>query len=54
VVLGGNLEAPKRVPIEAVSGMHDVYIVFRNPQADESDALMLLRSIEFIPREGTQ
>jgi cytochrome c len=52
VVLGANLEAPARVPLAAVSGVHDVYLVFRNPDARPSDALMLLRSIEFT-RDGS-
>lgn len=48
VVLGANLEPPTRIPIARTSGIHDVYIVFRNPRARQSDALMLLRSIEFL------
>lgn len=53
VVLGANLEPPTRIAITPTSGIHDVYIVFRNPVARQSDALMLLRSIEFLRTGGT-
>jgi len=53
VVLGANLEPPTRIAITPTSGIHDVYIVFRNPVARQSDALMLLRSVEFLRTGGT-
>lgn len=54
MVLGADLEPPTRIPIRATTGLHDVYIVFRNPDARETDALMLLRSIEFLRGEPGQ
>lgn len=50
VVLGENLEKPVVVDVSAVSGMHDVYFVFRNAQARADDALMILTGIGF--RQG--
>jgi cytochrome c len=52
VVLGANLEKPVSVALPGVSGVHDVYIVFRNPRTGPADALMLLTSIEFKPAGG--
>ena len=55
MVLGADLEPPTRIPLAPTSGMHDVYLVFHNPEAQRSDALMLLRSIEFLrPEEAAQ
>ena len=53
--VGADLEPPTRIPLAPTSGVHDVYIVFHNPVAQRSDALMLLRSIEFLrPEEAAQ
>ncbi len=49
VVLGANLEKPVSVAVSGVTGVHDVYIVFRNPQTGPADALMLITGIEFKP-----
>ncbi len=49
VVLGANLEKPVSVLVSGMSGVHDVYIVFRNPQTGPADALMLITGIEFKP-----
>ena len=49
VVLGGNLEKPVSVSVGGASGMHDVYIVFKNPQTGPADALMLITGVEFKP-----
>ncbi|HEX6058010.1 MAG TPA: PQQ-dependent sugar dehydrogenase [Gemmatimonadaceae bacterium] len=49
VVLGERLEKPVAVSLSGVGGVHDVFIVFRNAEAGAADALMLLRSIEFVP-----
>ena len=49
VVLGENLEKPVSVNVGGIGGVHDVYIVFRNPRTGPADALMLLRGIEFVP-----
>ena len=49
VVLGGNLEKPVSVAVGGATGMHDVYIVFRNPTTGPADALMLITGIEFKP-----
>ena len=50
MVLGANLEAPARIPLEETEGVHDLFIIFRNPDAGRSDALMLIRSVEFVPQ----
>ncbi|MEO8563089.1 MAG: PQQ-dependent sugar dehydrogenase [bacterium] len=49
VVLGANLEKPVSVVVSGVTGVHDVYIVFRNPRTGPADALMLITGIEFKP-----
>jgi cytochrome c len=49
VVLGGNLEKPVSVATGGATGIHDVYIVFRNPRTGPADALMLITGIEFKP-----
>ena len=49
VVLGDNLEKPLSVTLDAVTGTHDVYVVFTNAAARASDDLLLLTGIEFIP-----
>lgn len=43
--------AGKPVPVDVskVEGIHDVYVVIRNEDARESDALMIMTGIEFIP-----
>jgi cytochrome c551/c552 len=43
---------PKVVQLSGVSGVHDVYVVFTNPQAGPDDALVLLTAIEFQPAAG--
>ena len=53
VILGERLEKPVSVSVGGVGGVHDVYIVFRNPNTGPADALMLLRSIEFVPLSAT-
>lgn len=47
VVLGGNLEKPVTVSVAGATGVHDVYVVFRNPRTGPADALMLITGIEF-------
>ena len=54
VVLGANLEKPVSVVVSGVSGMHDVYIVFRNAQTGPADALMLITGIEFRPASAIE
>ncbi|CAN5921591.1 hypothetical protein BH11GEM2_BH11GEM2_15840 [soil metagenome] len=49
VVLGNNLEKPVSVAVSGANGVHDIYIVFRNPQTGPADALMLITGIEFKP-----
>ncbi len=49
VVLGANLEKPVSVTVSGATGVHDVYIVFHNPQTGPADALMLITGIEFKP-----
>jgi hypothetical protein len=53
VVLGENLEKPVSVAVSGVTGVHDVYIVFRNPRTGPADALMLITGIEFKPAPRT-
>jgi cytochrome c len=43
---------PKVVTLPNVRGVHDVYVVFRNPSAGPDDALVLLTAIEFRPAES--
>jgi cytochrome c len=52
VVLGENLERPVSVDVGGVRGVHDVYVVFRNPRAGPADALLLITGIEFKPNGG--
>jgi cytochrome c len=52
VVLGADLEKPVSVALPNVGGVHDVYVVFRNPRTGPADALMLLTSVEFKPTAG--
>ena len=47
IVLGSSLERPVPVDVSGVSGVHDVYVVFRNPEARSTDALVLVTGIEF-------
>jgi len=39
------------VPITAVRGVRDVYLVFKNPAADAKDALLTLNAIKFVLEE---
>ena len=52
VVLGADLEPPARISLDGAQGVNDLFVVFRNPEASRADALMLVRSIEFIPENG--
>jgi cytochrome c len=47
VFFGDDLDPPVQVDVSAVTGMHDVYIVFRNPDAGAGDALVILTHIGF-------
>ena len=47
VFLGSSLEKPVSIPVSGVSGIQDVYVVFRNPDAGPADALFLVTSVEF-------
>jgi cytochrome c len=49
VVLGDNLEKPVTVKLDGVTGVHDVYFVFTNPNARADDDLLLLTGVEFKP-----
>jgi cytochrome c len=49
VFLGANLEKPVPFPVGSHTGMHDVYIVFRNPNAGPASALFLVTGVEFRP-----
>jgi hypothetical protein len=46
-VLGSSLERPVSVDVAGVSGVHDVFLVFRHPGARPTDALLLVRGVEF-------
>jgi hypothetical protein len=39
------------VDVSDVSGVHDLYVLFRNPDARPTDALLLVTGIEF-KRDG--
>lgn len=43
--------AGKPIPFDVTkySGVHDLYLIIRNQEAKESDALMILTALEFIP-----
>ncbi|MEX2639052.1 MAG: PQQ-dependent sugar dehydrogenase [Balneolales bacterium] len=45
---GDDLDPPLPVNVSDVNGMQDVYIVVRNPEAGENDALLILTGLEFI------
>jgi cytochrome c551/c552 len=49
VFLGANLEKPVSFPVGSHTGTHDVYVVFRNPNAGPASALFLVTGVEFIP-----
>jgi cytochrome c len=44
---GDAVGKPIPVDVSGVEGMHDVYIVVRNPEAKENDALVIMTGIEF-------
>jgi cytochrome c len=46
---GDDLDPPVTVDVSDVSGMHDLYVVFRNPEAGPDDALLLITGLEFKP-----
>lgn len=45
---GEAMGAPAIIDVSKAEGIHDLYIVVKNPQAKESDALVLMTGIEFI------
>jgi cytochrome c len=49
VILGSSLERPMSVDVSDVSGVHDVYVLFRNADARPTDALLLVTGLEFKP-----
>lgn len=44
---GRDLDLPVEIDVSGVDGLHDIYLVFRNPGAGDSDALLLVTGIEF-------
>lgn len=49
-ILGANLEKPVLFPVQGIFGERDVFVVFRNGNAAETDALFLVTHVEFRPR----
>ena len=47
---GQNANPPVRVEIPATTGMHDVYLVFRNAQARATDPVATVNSVTVVPR----
>ena len=54
VFLGENLEKPVSFPVGGATGMHDVYVVFRNERAGKAAALFLVTGVEFRPAGGAR
>jgi cytochrome c len=46
---GDDLDPPVRVDVSGVRGVHDVYVVFRNPDAGSDDALLVITGLAFKP-----
>jgi hypothetical protein len=49
VAAGPSGEADVRAPVEATSGVHDLYFVFRHDDGVTPEALFLLDWIQFVP-----
>jgi cytochrome c len=47
VVLGDDLEKPVSIELDGVTGVHDVYFVFVNADAQPNEDLLLITGIEF-------
>ena len=48
---GGNQPvAPTQLQLQPTAGTHDLYLVFRNPQARPVDSLFTLQTVTFVPR----
>lgn len=45
---GEAMGAPALIDVSGAEGIHDLYIVVKNPAAKESDALVMMTGIEFI------
>lgn len=45
---GEAMGAPAIIDVSKAEGIHDLYIVVKNPKAKESDALVMMTGIEFI------
>ena len=45
---GEAMGAPAIIDVSKAEGIHDLYILVKNPQAKESDALVMMTGIEFI------
>jgi len=44
---GGFAPKPALISLEPTAGMHDLYLVFKNPGADPGQSLMIVLSVEF-------
>lgn len=47
---GQNQAPPVRIDIPATTGIHDLYLVFRNPQARPNDPIVTLNTIRVVPQ----
>jgi cytochrome c len=54
VYLGENLEKPISFPVGGATGLHDLYVVFRNESAGEAASLFLVTGVEFRRAEGAR
>ncbi len=45
---GEAMGAPAIIDVSKTEGIHDLYILVKNPQAKESDALVMMTGIEFV------
>lgn len=43
-----NWDDPVEVDVSDIDGIHDIYIQFRNPDAEDEDALLTITGIEFV------
>ncbi len=44
---GDDLDPPVTVDASGVTGQHDIYVVFRNPEADPDDATLVITGLKF-------
>lgn len=45
---GSNWDDPVEVDVSDIDGIHNIYIIFRNPDAEDENALQIITGIEFL------